>query len=131
MILAASAGDIDFVESFLQQGANINSHERLGDSPLSRATYNGLYRLVILLPGHGADANISDMLGSSLEAAIKDPSSFGCPEQADTYYEIVRLLLAQGAHASVWLEDHGSPLWLAASSSNGDMMNLLVQHGAE
>ena len=61
LLQAARTGSVATTRALLDQGANPNSRNRLGDSPLNTAARNGNVELVQLLLDKGADVNLANL----------------------------------------------------------------------
>jgi len=61
LLQAARAGSVATTTALLDQGANPNSRNRLGDTPLNTAARNGNVELVKLLLERGADVNLPNL----------------------------------------------------------------------
>ena len=59
LLQAARSGSVGAVRTLLDEGANPNSRNRLGDTPLNTAARNGQIELVQLLIERGADVNLA------------------------------------------------------------------------
>ena len=80
LFTAANGDQPKLIEYVLSRGANINSSNRDGCTPLSAAAQAGYSDAVTVLMDHGADANLADQRGRSpLDYAIE----FEHPETAD------------------------------------------------
>ena len=86
-VMAARAGRVDRTAALLQQGANVNSRNRTGDSPLNMAAEKGNLSMVELLLKAGADVDLANLAGVTplMGAAFTGN------------VEILRKLLAAGA----------------------------------
>ncbi len=61
LLAAARSGNVAVVASLLDQGANPNPRNRLGDTPLNTAARNGQLELARLLLAHGADVDLPNL----------------------------------------------------------------------
>ena len=61
LLQAARSGSVGAVRTLLDEGANPNSRNRLGDTPLNTAARNGQIELVQLLIARGADVNLANL----------------------------------------------------------------------
>jgi hypothetical protein len=71
LFLAAADGRLEVVRYLLDQGADVNAREKLGDTALTEATYYGRAAIVKELLFRGADINVVGASGSALDIAIK------------------------------------------------------------
>ena len=71
----------------LEHGADINVQNRVGRTPLHRASFNGALEVVRLLLVHGADAEVKSVVG---ETALQEAADRGRDE-------VVKLLREHGA----------------------------------
>jgi len=86
LFLAAGEGRLGAVRYLLDEGADINAREKLGDTALTEATYYGHLDVVKDLLFRGADVNEIGGEGTALDIATKR-----------RYAEIVDLLKHRGA----------------------------------
>jgi ankyrin repeat protein len=113
--LAAFIGDVKKVESFLEEGVDVNTKAKFGQTPLCLAALSGQKEMIRFLIGKGADVNVKAWLSSTEEAQGYSPLYF-----ALTYpdYEVVKMLIDSGAN----IKDKGppfieSPLWMLLMSA--------------
>lgn len=83
---AAKKGDLKAAQKLLAQGADVNEHDPLGDTPLILASGQGPIALVKALLSKGADVNGNNCGATALHQAARFNNA-----------PIVRLLLAHGA----------------------------------
>jgi len=80
LFTAANGNQSKLIEPMLSKGANINSTDKDGETPLSAAAQAGYLNAVKVLLDHGADANLADNRGRTpLDYAIE----FEHPDVAD------------------------------------------------
>ena len=80
LFTAANGNQTKLIEHMLSKGANINSTDKDGETPLSAAAQAGYLNAVKVLLDHGADANLADIRGRTpLDYSIE----FEHPETAD------------------------------------------------
>jgi hypothetical protein len=92
------------IECLLTAGANPNATDRSGVTPLHRAVRTRCAAAVRLLLEHGADARKTNGRGSSpLHLAVQTTGrgGSGSAEAREQQAEIVRLLVAHGASATI------------------------------
>ena len=87
LVLAARAGLVQRVKQLLADGAQVNSRDRNGDSPLNMAAAKGNVELVDVLLGARADVQLANLAGVT---PLMSAAFAGSPE-------IVGKLLAAGA----------------------------------
>jgi uncharacterized protein len=114
------AGNDAAASKLIDSGANVNTPQGDGTTPLDWATYRLDVGLVRSLLKHGADPNAANHFGSSpLAEAVKA-----------AHVELVRILLAAGAKADAPNADGQTPLMLAARNGQVEIGKLLVRRGA-
>ena len=86
LFLAAGEGNLEAVRYLLDEGADVNAREKLGDTALTEATYYGRFEVVKELLFRGADVNAHGDEGTALDIATKKK-----------YLDIVGLLKHHGA----------------------------------
>lgn len=123
LISAIEKDDVDAVLDVLRAGGDPNSRDKFGSTPLMRASHRGNLQAVKILLENQADKDLQDDAGFyALHYAAQGQ-----------FPEIVKLLLDNGA--SVDLQDkHGNTALarsLATSQGNGDVIKLLLKHGAD
>ena len=69
LYLAAGEGRLESVRYLLDQGAEVNAREKLGDTALTEAAYYGHLDIVKELIFHGADVNMIGDDGTALDIA--------------------------------------------------------------
>ena len=150
---AAQEGHADKVKSLLENGAQIDTKDPYGRTPLSLAVSKGQVRVVRLLLQAGADANTSDDFKNS---PLHSVAAGGYPEvakilmtyQADTaamnsdkntplhlaaergHMEITALLLSRGVDVDSENDDKNTPLHMAAEKGFPEIISVLIGHGA-
>lgn len=63
LMMAASSGALESVETLLEAGADLNAEDRSGETALMKAVRNGHFRVVRTLVEGGADINHADYTG--------------------------------------------------------------------
>ncbi|MGH9210250.1 MAG: ankyrin repeat domain-containing protein [Acidimicrobiales bacterium] len=126
LIVAATTGDTDAVETEIEAGADLNRRVA-GVTPLSCAAGEGDADVVRLLLDAGARPT-----AASLRAALHILSDAGpCGDEGPgEVYETTRLLLEAGANPNVaWLDP--SPLLWVGWEGRERLTDLLLAHGAD
>jgi ankyrin repeat protein len=122
LYIASGLGHTLIVRLLLQQGANVNSTGGHFGTPLQAACYKGNVDIARLLLISGAHVNASaGEYGSALHAA-----ACGLSAQAET----AQLLIAHGANVNAWNADYETPLKVALSRRNLQVVELLRGYGA-
>ena len=121
MYPAVKKGYVELVETLLEHGADVTM---LSDSttgkdfiPLHVATENEHEEVAELLINHGADVNAQDETGK--------PALFYATQNADL--KIIVLLLTNKAN----IKDHPELLRIAVNKGCGEIVEVLLQHGAD
>jgi len=105
---SARSGDLRAVQAYLADGADIDSQDGGGFTPLHASIMHGHPQLTRYLLAQGADVNV--------HVAV----------DADT----VRQLLAKGARLDAWSETRGTPLHAAVNQNSPEAVRLLLESGA-
>ena len=109
------------IKALLTEGVDLNSRDKLGETPLHVAAVMGYEGISTLLIEGGADVNARDKRGlTPLHAA----AWMG-------HQEIVSLLLASGAEINAKSESGVAPLHTAALTGREKTVSLLIANGAD
>jgi ankyrin repeat protein len=119
LMRAALIGNTPAVEALLDRGADVNSADQSGWTPLMEAVFGGHTETIRALLDGGADANAKDRAGWTplMEAASKG------------HAQAVTVLLERGADANA----KSSKGWTALKSTpkgNAEIVELLKEAGA-
>ncbi|GAQ82666.1 potassium channel [Klebsormidium nitens] len=117
--VAAAMGYDDCVRFLISNGADVNVRDKFDASPLSEALRLGQHSTAELLREHGADV--------TPRVASYDL----CTAVASGNARNVALLLAFGADPNCFDFDGKTPLQIAATLGNQEVVNLLLRHGAQ
>jgi ankyrin repeat protein len=98
---AADDGNIKAVKQYLDDGADVNTKDNLGRTPLLWAALNGHKEIVELLIAEGADVNTKD---TTDETPLHYVTGFGFRK------EIAKLLIAKGANVNALDKFDRTPL---------------------
>ena len=115
LIEAARQGDMAAARTALENGADVNTHDAGGRTPLIWAELAHSPQIVRMLVDRGADVKVRDSRGGT---ALVYASSVGEPE-------VVSMLLDKGADV-----DEGMPLASAIEFGNTETAELLLNRGA-
>lgn len=153
LLIASAQGKTDEVRQYLKEGANPNSTNSDGVTPLMYAAQGGFIDIVALLIEAGADVNakphnevtalhaaidngqfeIAELLiRSNTRMDVRDnfgltPLHYAVKQDA---YELADMLLYYNASSNLADYRGTSPLMLAAWTGNFEMARLLIRHGA-
>lgn len=119
-LVAGYWGSSDMARFLIDNGADLNAKDSVGDAPLHAAFRANNSKMVRLLIDKGADINAIDRSGNTpLHSAVL---------KGDV--EMARLLIDKGADMSP-RRKHGSwPLTEASRKGHLDVVRLLIDHGA-
>ncbi|XP_071988475.1 ankyrin repeat and SOCS box protein 10 isoform X2 [Engystomops pustulosus] len=117
-------------ELLLQSGALVNvGSEEEELTPLHVAARHGLVAHVDLYLRYDAAVDKRDVHGETpLSSACSHPQS---PEQLDRYHRVCQHLIEGGANILSRDNEQQSPLHLACKSANPQVVELLLEHGAQ
>ncbi|HEV3214867.1 MAG TPA: ankyrin repeat domain-containing protein [Vicinamibacterales bacterium] len=122
LALAVQRDDLVAVNASLERGANANTADQYGVSPLMLACQNGNAGIVERLLKAGADPNGASPGG---ETALMTASRTGSAAA-------IKILVAHGAGVNVAERARGqTALMWAAANNNVDAMNALIDAGAD
>jgi TIR domain-containing protein/ankyrin repeat protein len=153
LLSAASSGDIATAARLLGQGADVDTKNNQGDTPLMLATKSGKIDTARLLIEKGANIEAKNNVG---ETALVAACTAGNADIAQLLVEkgaatdarddsgatplmyaglggnvaIIDLLLAKGANLNAADDKGETPLMYAASAGSVDAVNLMLRKGA-
>ena len=118
----AATNDLDITQLLLRHGADVNSVDWRGRTPLLFASVKGHLDVVRCLLEHGADANAKDRVKyiTSLHMAARNGK-----------FEIVRTLLKHNADINARDKRGRTPLHFASNYGRVDVVRLLLKHGSD
>ena len=117
---AAVDGELDRVKELVSGGADVNSKNRMGMTPLVVAALNNRTPVCEFLADSGADLNAQEGQGRT--------ALFLAVERGNR--ELVELLIKKGADVNVTTMRNENALSRAKQLGNSEMVDLLVKNGA-
>ncbi len=112
---------LDKVKELIVKGANVNTRNSAGNTPLLCSTFRGFDDSTLVLIEHGADIKAQTISGYTvLHNAVQRGNLAVCT-----------LLLEKGADAYSTITNGTSPLLEAAKLRNKEICKLLLEHGAK
>ncbi|XP_026232318.1 ankyrin repeat domain-containing protein 50 isoform X2 [Anabas testudineus] len=126
---AAWGGHEEVVLTLLDYGAQVDKADSKGRTPLIAAAYMGHHEVVEILLDHNAEVDLADGDGRTAlsVAALCVPTAAGIKG----YGEVASLLLERRANPGHRDNDGMTPLLLAAYEGNDDVVELLLEAGAD
>lgn len=119
---AALSGNLKAVKAHIENGADIDTTDRQGHTPLMLASFNGHTAVVKILIENCADINITDNKGLT-------PLHFAA---SGNFPETVELLLENGAEINATDNiEHFTPLMYAAAEGNAEVVKVLIKYNAD
>jgi ankyrin len=152
LVFAAREGDLESAALIVAAGANVNQTTEYGWTPLLTATNNRHYQLGKYLLEHGADVNKANKgnwapLYIATDNRNIEGGDYPVPKPDMDHLEYIKLLLEHGADPNgrakdntltrtiftmQWFFEEGcTPFVRAAQSSDTELMQLLLDRGAD
>ena len=116
--LASRLGHLKIVKYLVEHGANVNTMNREGQTPLNSAARWGNIDIVKYLISKGADVNLKKSFTALMNAA------------ENAQYAIVKYLVEHGANVNLQDEIGETALIKASSRNFFEIVKYLVEHGA-
>jgi hypothetical protein len=112
---------LEMLDVLIDNGADINTHDPMGETPLNYAISLGYIRIVEMLIARGADVNLA---GRFSDRPLHNAVHSGNPH-------MVRMLIEKGANINLTGRNGWTPLQLAIKTERQDIADLLKQYGAK
>ncbi|KAM9343133.1 uncharacterized protein ankrd50l [Pholidichthys leucotaenia] len=126
---AAWGGHEEIVLTLLNHGAEIDKADSKGRTPLIAAAYMGHHEVVEILLDHNAQVNLAD--GDGRTALSVTAFCVHTATGIKGFGEVASLLLERGADPGHRDHDGLTPLLLAAYEGHEDVVELLLEAGAD
>ncbi|MBN3318556.1 PSD10 ATPase, partial [Atractosteus spatula] len=110
----------EIVKALITKGAQLNSVNQNGCTPLHYAASKDRYEIALMLLENGADPNATDKLEST---PLHRASAKG-------NFQLIQLLLKQSASTNIQDSEGNTPLHLACDEERVEVAKMLVEHGA-
>ena len=124
---AAAVGRTERLRELLDQDASLaNAWAEDGFQPLGLASFFGHVEAARLLVERGAEVNSA----SRNEMKVMPLHSAAATADAETRYDLAKLLLENGADPNAVQQDEYTPLMAADQRGDQRLRDLLVEHGA-
>ena len=112
----------DVVRCLVENGADVNALDHGNCTPLMTASFHGHVNVISFLVEHGANMTVQDKNGeTAIHHAVRHDSC-----------DAVKCLVGNGADVNAHTNDdrHHTPLMIATLHGHANVMNSLVEHGA-
>jgi len=119
--VAAGMGDLARVKNHIEQGADVNTQDELGWTPLYWAASLGQTEVAKLLIDKGADVRTATTDGGT---ALHQAAQSGS-------VRLVELFISKGADVNAKDKQGATPLFGAASAGHSQVVELLIAKGAD
>jgi len=118
---AAAYGDVELAKTLISSGADVNTPNSWGWTPLYFAVSNGHRNIARLLIENGADFHGADEDGITLLHRVVERG----------YMDIATLLVDKGVDVNAKSDSGQTPLHFASRSCNRELTKLLITKGAD
>jgi ankyrin repeat protein len=126
---AARHGHVEATQTLIDAGANLDAQDNYDTTPVVMAILNGHLGVAALLLESGADPNLQDRYGrtplfTATDLNTLDVNPRPAPAITGDYRpaDIVRLAIENGAEVDLAISDQGLPQWVAQGGSHNPML---------
>ena len=124
LAVISTSNDVKSAELLIQNGADVNSQDKNGKTPLYHAVDRNLYAMAKLLIQNGADTSLESKFGNQpLWAAV-----FNAANSDRDKLPLVKLLLESGGNPTHENKSGISPLKFAKEVKDSELIKLLEQY---
>ena len=120
LLRAATEGNVETAKSLIDKGADVNTQNTLGWTPLHAAIWNSRQQMVEMLIENKADINKTNHKG---EASLYFAAEKG-------QRSIVEMLIANGADINIVSNENKNALTIAREKGHNSIADFLTQNGA-
>mgnify|MGYP002713029375 CR=1 FL=1 len=120
ILKATTEGDFNAARTALFKGANPDTPDQQGRTPMMRAANAHNFDIMELLLKYNAEIDVTDKLGNTVLYYAADRGD----------YETVQFLLDHGASPNVQNNQGVTPFMMAAESGDRDVVQLMLDHDA-
>ena len=128
--LYAYGYSFDMVKLLLKQGADIETKNGCGRTPLHIASKSDNITMVKLLLKHRANIEATDIRNETPLHLASNQHSTSDYEENFEQIQIVKLLLEYGANTEAINKYRETPLFISSDSEHIEITKLLLEHGA-
>jgi ankyrin repeat protein len=114
-------GNVKAIRNYVKMGADVNSPDEDGWTPVLIAAQYGHVHVIRALAEHGADLNTPNNDGTT-------PVYIAAQEG---HVEVIKVLVKHGADMNTPKDDGGTPVLAAAHRGHADVIKLLYKLGAD
>ena len=118
---SSESGNFKVVTAFIVNGADLNTRDERGWTPLMISSFNGNQEIARLLIEHGADINVEDTSGYN-------PIHWAA---FNGYADVVKLLINKHANLNAQSKHGWTPLLQAATRGHLSTCEVLISSGAD